>query len=72
VLFAVNTGLRPDEAWHLEFRDVTIVDDENLGKTILGMKYAADAAWDIARVCLVQWGPLSDFAAGFARRAFMA
>jgi integrase len=24
VLFAVNTGLRPDEAWHLEFRDVTI------------------------------------------------
>ena len=35
VLFAVNTGLRPDEAWRLEFRDVTIVDDENLGKTIL-------------------------------------
>ena len=23
VLFAVNTGLRPDEAWRLEFRDVT-------------------------------------------------
>jgi len=35
VLFAVNTGLRPDEAWRLEFRDVTIVDDEDLGKTIL-------------------------------------
>jgi hypothetical protein len=34
VLFAVNTGLRPDEAWRLEFRDVTIVDDEDLGKTI--------------------------------------
>jgi integrase len=33
--FAVNTGLRPDEAWRLEFRDVTIVDDEDLGKTIL-------------------------------------
>jgi len=35
VLLAVNTGLRPDEAWRLEFRDVTIVDDEDLGKTIL-------------------------------------
>ena len=35
VLFAVNTGLRPDEAWRLQFRDVTIVDDEDLGKTIL-------------------------------------
>ena len=35
VLFAVNTGLRPDEAWRLEFRDVMIVDDEDLGKTIL-------------------------------------
>jgi hypothetical protein len=35
VLFAVNTGLRPDEAWRLEFRDVTIVDDRDLGKTIL-------------------------------------
>ncbi len=35
VLFAVNTGLRPDEAWRLQFRDVMIVDDEDLGKTIL-------------------------------------
>jgi hypothetical protein len=35
VLFGVNTGLRPDEAWRLEFRDVTIVDDEDLGKAIL-------------------------------------
>ena len=35
VLFAVNTGLRLDEAWRLEFRDVTVVDDEDLGKTIL-------------------------------------
>jgi integrase len=31
VLFAVNTGLRPDEAWCLQFRDVTIVDDEDFG-----------------------------------------
>jgi integrase len=35
VLFAVNTGIRPDEAWRLEFRDSRFVDDEDLGKTIL-------------------------------------
>ena len=35
VLFAVNTGLRPDEAWRHEFGDVTVVDDDDLGKTIL-------------------------------------
>ncbi len=35
VLFAGNTGLRPDEARRLEFRDVKIVDDEGSGKTIV-------------------------------------
>jgi len=35
VLFAGNTGLRPDEARRLEFRDVQVVDDERLGETIL-------------------------------------
>ena len=35
VLFAVNTRLRPDEAWRLEYRDVTVVDDEDLAQTIL-------------------------------------
>ena len=35
MLFAGNTGLRPDEAWRLEFRDVEIVDDEPSGETIL-------------------------------------
>ncbi|MBE0614862.1 MAG: site-specific integrase [Burkholderiales bacterium] len=34
-LFMVNTGLRPDEAWRLEYRDVEIVDDEGSGETIL-------------------------------------
>jgi integrase len=33
VLFAANTGLRPDEAWRLQFRDATIVED--CGQTIL-------------------------------------
>ncbi len=31
----VNTGLRPDEALRLEFRDVAIVTDEATGKRIL-------------------------------------
>ena len=35
VLFAANTGLRPDEAWCLQFRDVTIVEDDASGETIL-------------------------------------
>jgi len=35
VLFMANTGLRPDEANSLEFRDVEIVEDEATGETIL-------------------------------------
>jgi integrase len=35
VLFCANTGLRPDEARRLQFRDVTVVDDDELGQTIL-------------------------------------
>lgn len=35
VLFMANTGLRPDEARRLEFRDVEIVDDEATGERIL-------------------------------------
>jgi hypothetical protein len=35
VLFMANTGLRPDEAKRLQFRDVEIVEDEDLGETIL-------------------------------------
>jgi integrase len=35
VLFMANTGLRPDEASRLEFRDVTIVRDDGTGETIL-------------------------------------
>lgn len=35
VLFMCNTGLRPDEAGRLEYRDVTIVDDADSGETIL-------------------------------------
>ena len=35
VLFMANTGLRPDEAKRLQFRDVAIVEDEASGETIL-------------------------------------
>ena len=35
VLFMANTGLRPDEANRLEYRDVKIVEDEAIKQTIL-------------------------------------
>ncbi|MGA8940073.1 MAG: site-specific integrase [Acidobacteriaceae bacterium] len=35
VLFSANTGLRPDEAMRLQFRDVKVIDDEGSGQTIL-------------------------------------
>jgi integrase len=35
VLFMANTGLRPDEAYRLQYRDVAIVDDDATGETIL-------------------------------------
>ena len=35
VLFMANTGLRPDEAGRLQYRDVTIVRDDATGETIL-------------------------------------
>lgn len=35
VLFMANTGLRPDEAKRLEYRDVEIVEDWDTGETIL-------------------------------------
>lgn len=35
VLFMANTGVRPDEAFRLQFRDVEIVEDEATDETIL-------------------------------------
>jgi integrase len=35
VIFMANTGLRPDEAWNLEFRDVHVEDDYATKATIL-------------------------------------
>ncbi|TWB15547.1 hypothetical protein FBZ89_114141 [Nitrospirillum amazonense] len=35
ILFMANTGLRPDEAYNLEYRDVKIVEDDATGDEIL-------------------------------------
>ena len=35
ILFMANTGIRPDEATRLEYRDVEIVEDDATGETIL-------------------------------------
>lgn len=35
VLFMANTGLRPDEAGRLEYRDVTVVTDQDSGERLL-------------------------------------
>lgn len=35
VLFMANTGIRPDEANRLEYRDIEIVEDDATGETIL-------------------------------------
>ncbi|MDE3105819.1 MAG: phage integrase SAM-like domain-containing protein [Acidobacteriota bacterium] len=35
ILFSANTGLRPDEAMRLQFRDVKVIEDEGSGQTIL-------------------------------------
>jgi integrase len=38
ILFMANTGMRPDEAKKLQHRDVSIVDDEATGETILAIE----------------------------------
>lgn len=38
VLFMVNTGLRPDEAWNLQLRDVQIVRDDATREVILDIE----------------------------------
>ena len=50
VLFMGNTGLRPDEAARLEYRDVKIVKDREFrGKSFLRSKFVESAASVIAR-----------------------
>ena len=42
------------------FRDVTVIDDEDSGKTIRRLKYLESVESDIASVCPLPRGPLSD------------
>lgn len=58
VLFMVNTGLRPDEAWRLEFRDVEIVKDAGSNETIWKSVFAGNVASAIARVCTQEYARL--------------
>ena len=54
VLFMVNTGLRPDEAQRLEFRDVTVVEDDATSERILEIEVRGREASDTARACLAR------------------
>jgi hypothetical protein len=54
VLFMVNTGLRPDEAIRLEFRDVAVVTDEATGECILEIEVRGKRGWVIAKACPAQ------------------
>jgi integrase len=72
VLFAVNTGLRPNEAWRLQFRDVTIVYDDDLKKTILEIEVRGKHGVGYCKSMPGAVLPFSDFEARSARRALMA
>ena len=57
VLFMANTGLRPDEASRLEFRDVSIVTDDATSRPFLRSRCAASAAPAIAKAPPARWFP---------------
>jgi integrase len=58
VLFSANTGLRPDEAMRLQFRDVTVVDDEATGQTILKIEVRGKRG---VGYCVSTWGAVRPF-----------
>lgn len=49
VLFMANTGVRPDEAARLEYRDVTIVDDDSTNEAILEIEVRGGPKLSIAK-----------------------
>jgi len=53
-----------DEAWRLQFRDVTIVYDEDLKKTIMEIEVRESVGWILHRVMPGAVLPFSDFEAG--------
>lgn len=65
VLFAANTGVRPDEARRLQFRDVTIVEDDATGETILEIEVRGKRG---VGYCKSMTGAVRPFERLFARR----
>ncbi|WP_354099069.1 hypothetical protein [Bradyrhizobium sp. S3.2.12] len=57
ILFMVNTGLRPDEAWRLQFRDVKVAHDDGLKKPFWRSKCGASAASVTAKACRGRFSP---------------
>jgi integrase len=81
-LFMVNTGLRPDEASRLQFRDISIVKDEDTGERILeievrgkrGVGYCKSmpgAVLPFQRVLKRKGGKPSDLVFGKVQRELM-
>jgi integrase len=60
VLFAANTGLRPDEAWRLQFQASQSLKTTRLVKPSSKLKCAANAASATARACPAPSAPLRD------------
>ena len=52
---SANTGLRPDEARRLQFHDVAIVKDEDLGQTILEIVVRGKGGSATAKACPAPW-----------------
>lgn len=82
VVFMVNTGLRPDEARRLEFRDVTVVDDEPTGERILEIevrgkrgtgycKSMPEAVAAFERICARKDGAPTDLVLGNIQREML-
>jgi integrase len=82
VLFMVNTGLRPDEAQRLQFRDVSVVVDDATGERILeievrgkrGVGYCKSmpgAVLPFQRVAKRKGGAPSDLVFGLVQRELL-
>ena len=65
VLFMANTGLRPDEAARLEFRDVAIVTDEATGERILEIEVRGKRGVGFCKSMTGAVMPYRAFAASF-------
>jgi len=72
VFLSLNTGLRPDEAWRLEFRDVTVVYDDDLKKKILEIEVHGKRGVGYCKSMPGAVLPFKRLKSGSARRALKA